>query len=450
MVSGEAQLDAVQKELNVAEALSLAMQLHQAGDLGNAETLYRRILRVAPDDPDALHFFGVLLHHRGRTRAALDLIEKSIALDSYHAGRFVNMGNVLVEIGRLPEAAWAYNRAIELDPNLADAFNNLGAVLKAQARVEEAATCYREAIQRDPQHVDAHTNLGNLLSSQGKVREAVGYYCKAITLAPGHPHAKKLLGIAYYTIGQSDAAADVFREWLASEPTNPVAEHMLAACSGENVPLRASNAYIESTFDAFAETFDEKLERLCYRAPQLIVEALARTCGGPEKRWVVLDAGCGTGLCGPLLAPYAQRLVGVDLSSRVLAKARGRDVYDETIKDELTAYLSRHADVFDLIASADTLVYFGSLQAAFNGAARALRPRGVLAFTVEELATEKRAFRINPHGRYSHSRAYLEETLRAAGFSVLLIDPAVLRMEGGDQVAGLTVAARKSAQEMPA
>ena len=90
----------------------------------------------------------------------------------------------------------------------------------------------------------------------------------------------------------------------------------------------------------------------------------------------VLDAGCGTGLCGPLLAPYARRLVGVDLSERMLDQARARDVYDELVKGELTEYLAASAGTFDAIVSADTLVYFGPLEAVAEAAERALRPGG--------------------------------------------------------------------------
>src|SRR4029450_3384975 len=102
---------------------------------------------------------------------------------------------------------------------------------------------------------------------------------------------------------------------------------------------RASDAYIEKTFDSFAASFDSKLAKLSYRAPELITEMLKRPGLPPSKSLDILDAGCGTGLCGPLLAPYARRLVGVDLSERMLAQARTRGVYDELVKGELTAYL---------------------------------------------------------------------------------------------------------------
>ena len=399
-----------------------------------------------------MHFLGVLLHRRDRSDAAIELIERSIVLNPGMPDRHNNLGNVLVERARPLEAAKAYREAIALDPDHADAWNNLGAVLRSQGRLEEAAQAYRKAIESNPEHADAHNNMGNLLSSLGRAKEAVDYYCKVITLTPNHPESRKLLGIAYYTIGKIDEAADVFRKWVAEEPDNPVAQHMYAACSGTDVPARASDAYVQSTFDAFAGTFDAKLGVLGYRAPQLVADAVARFCGPPAKALVVLDAGCGTGLCGPLIAPYASRLSGVDLSGGMLGRARERGVYDELIRAELTEYLRGQHQVFDAIISADTLVYFGALEPVIAAARGGLRSRGILAFTVEAAADDalEAGYRINPHGRYSHCRAYIEQALTAGGFGDVVIEPAILRNEGGSGVRGLVVGCRKLAAEEPA
>ena len=134
---------------------------------------------------------------------------------------------------------------------------------------------------------------------------------------------------------------------------------MLAACTGRDVPPRASQGFVVGIFDVFAASFESKLASLSYRAPALVAAMLEDSGLQPSKSLDVLDAGCGTGLCGPLVAPYARRLTGVDLSAGMLARAKEKNVYDALVQGELTEYLRGSSDAFDLIVSADTLVYFG-------------------------------------------------------------------------------------------
>ena len=426
--------------LSLDEAMSIALQLHRTGHLDDAAEIYRQILEQKPEYAPALHYSGVLAHQQGRSDEAIAKLVRSLEIDPDHADCYSNLCIVLREQGRLEEALVACRRALTIDPQHANAHNNLGGLLRAQGNTTEAEEAYRTAIALQPGHADAYTNLGNLLNAQKRTREAVVCFCKAITLNPKHAESRRLLGLAYCTLGELDKAQEVFERWLADEPDNPVPRHMLAACSGRDVPSRASDAYVESVFDTFAASFDSRLARLSYRAPALVVEMVA-DAGLPTARSLdVLDAGCGTGLCGPLMVPYARRLVGVDLSANMLAQARERNVYDELVKGELTAYLRGAAGAFDIIISADTLVYFGVLDDVIGAAAAALRPRGLLVFTVEELTDSDLVadYRIKPHGRYGHTRAYVERVLWASGLRAE-IARAELRMEGGVPVAGLVV-----------
>jgi predicted TPR repeat methyltransferase len=196
-------------------------------------------------------------------------------------------------------------------------------------------------------------------------------------------------------------------------------------------------------FDSFSKSFDSKLAMLGYRAPALVAVAVSECLGTAATGLKVLDAGCGTGLCAALLKPFAGWLTGIDLSDGMLAKARGRGLYDGLHQAELTAYMQQHVAHYDVVVSADTLVYFGALDEAVLAAAQALRPGGHLCFTVETLAeSETGDYRLQHHGRYAHSKAYLEAVLARAGFAVLKLDREVLRSEGGKPVAGWLVLAQ--------
>jgi predicted TPR repeat methyltransferase len=433
------------RALSLDEAASIAILLQQNEQWAAAADIYRSILEVAPDHPDALHYSGVLAHQRARSEHAVALIERSLELEPDRADWYSNLGIVLQDRLRLDKATAAYQRAIELDQDHANAHNNLGVVLRAQGKVVEAEAAYRAAIRANPEHPDAYNNLGVLLNGQKRPREAAVCFARVITFRPKDPEARRLLALAHCTLGEIDKAVGVFEEWLREEPDHPIALHMLAACSGHDVPPRASDAFVESTFDSFAASFDSKLAKLLYRAPALIAEMLTESNVEASKSLDVLDAGCGTGLCGPLIAPYARRLVGVDLSARMIAQAEARNVYDELVKRELVGYLGDSARAFDVIVSADTLVYFGPLDGVVAASANALRTGGQLIFTVEELidAGPDAGYSIRPSGRYCHTRPYLERVLEDAHLRPEIV-PAELRLEAGDPVPGLVVRATKA------
>jgi predicted TPR repeat methyltransferase len=440
------QSTATMRDFTLDEAMSLAIRLHKNEQFADAEEVYRRILELVPDHPDVLHFSGVLAHQLGKSDQAIALIERSLALVPDRADCYSNLGNIFQARGRLEEGVAAYQRAIELDPEHANSYSNLGVLQRAQGKLAEAEASYRHAIRLNPGHMDAYTNLGILMAAQDRLPEAIACYCRVITLQPSHPDARRLLAMAHTTVGEVDKARDIFDEWLREEPDNAIARHMLAACSGEQVPARASDGYIEAVFDNFAASFDSKLARLSYRAPALVAAMVTELPIEPSKSFDVLDAGCGTGLCGPSLAPYARRMVGVDLSARMLDQAKERHVYDALVKGELTEYLRDSVGAFDLIVSADTLVYFGPLDGAVGAAAAALRPGGRLIFTVEEWVDGAGEFCLNPHGRYTHTRRYVEQLLVDANLRPEIVG-ANLRTEGGLPVAGLVVRATKDSGE---
>ena len=433
------------RELTLEEAVSVSILLQKNRQLAEADAVYRRVLESAPDHPRALHYAGVLKHQQGRNGEALALIERSLALAPGEADWVSNLGIVLQSESRLDAAIAAYRRAITLDPRHANAHSNLGVLLRATGELAEAEAAYRAAIELHPEHIDAYTNLGILLNATQRTEEAAACYCKVITLRPKHREARKLLALAHCMLGESGKAVTIFEEWLAEEPDDPVARHMLAACSGRDVPQRASNGYVELAFDSFAETFEAKLAALSYRAPALVGSMLKAAGLQPAHRLDVLDAGCGTGLCGVLIAPYARRLTGVDLSEGMLAHARDKQVYHALVHADLTQYLRDHGEAFDLIVSADTLVYFGDLTDVLGAFATALRPKGLVVFTLEHAATagEDVEHRLEVHGRYSHGQRYVERLLAAAGLKSAIFE-AELRMEAGAPVAGLVVRAARN------
>ena len=396
------------KEMGRSERLMMAQDAHRAGKREQAEFLYQALLRKYPDDVDALHFLGLLHFQEGQQEKGISEVRRSLEIDSGNAHAWNNLGNMRVATRALPEAIEAYIRATELIPEMVQAWYNLG-------------ICYRRNRQ---------------------IEQSVNAFCKAIELQPADTVVYERFGILLYGLGRFKEAADVYRQWLKAEPGSPVARHMLSAMTGEAVPLRADDVYLKQLFDRFSGSFDEQLSALGYRAPELLSSAL--TAQLPDRgAAVILDAGCGTGLCGPLLRSVAGRLVGVDLSEGMLAKAREREVYDELVVGELVGFMRAHPGTFHAVISADTLVYFGALEEVCSAAWVCLLPGGLLAFTLERREEGEDPYRIEPHGRYSHRQDYVESVLVAAGFKLLEATHTTLRKERGTDVAGLLLLAQK-------
>jgi predicted TPR repeat methyltransferase len=430
-------------EITVDEAMALAVEYMKQGRFRDADAICRAMLDLEPGNADALHYSGVLAHKRGNNEEAIALIRQSLERAPEQPDWYSNLGIVLQSNDQFEAAMEAFRRAIALNPAHENALNNLGVLQRLFGQLEDAEASYRAVIGLNPNHQDVYLNLAVVLDQTGRVQEALTAYCKAITLRPAHPQAHRHLAIAYAEIGETQKAIEVCEEWVRHNPNDPRARHALAAHSGRNVPVRASDEFVQAVFDDFSGGFEAKLARLEYRAPTLVCEALAAVTEA-TRTLDVLDVGCGTGLCGPLLAPYARRLIGVDLSQGMLKLAGEKQVYTELIHAELTQYLQEHPGQFDVIVTADTLVYFGALEQVASAAAAALRPGGVLVFTVEEALQAELAesWTLCRHGRYAHGAEYVRRLLVEVGLEPH-IARAELRREAGLPVEGLVVRAIK-------
>ncbi len=431
------------KDLPQRQLLQRAVTLLRGGQLDQAEPLLVSILQRWPGYPDALHFLGVLEHIRGRSVEAVSLIRQAIARLPGEAGPLNNLGNVLVETQRYDEAEKAYRDCLAFQPNQIDALTNLATLLRKRRQHAEAETLSRRAVKAKPDFALAWYTLSLALVEQDKVDEALVAHGRGVALAPGQLQARNAMPKALVHRGRLEDAARLYRAWLAIEPDNPVVRHHLAACVGGTVPERASDAYVEKTFDAFAATFDANLAALDYRAPQLVTELLQSLLAPPSRQYAVHDLGCGTGLCGPLVREWARELSGCDLSQGMLAQAMRRRVYDRLDHAELVAHLQDNPRHFDVLICADTLCYFGELQQALTAAAAALKPGGHLVFTVEgSTAADGAPYSLQPHGRYAHHRGYVKRLLAQVGLRELTLREEQLRMEGGQPVMGWLVAAQ--------
>ncbi len=296
--------------------------------------------------------------------------------------------------------------------------------------------------------------LAEMLTFAGERTAAVDAYREHLATRPGDLDAMEHLAGVLARLGRVDEELTVRTEiaaitsdklGLRPEDRDAVIAFELASIGAIDAPAVAPPAYVAATFDIISEIFDDRLRRaLRYRGPEQVVERIAREHGGGDGSLVVCDAGCGTGLVGPLLRPYARLLRGVDLSPGMLEKARAREVYDDLVVAELTTFFLASPGAYDVITAADVFVYMGDIRPVFAAIAGALRPGGVFVSTLER-AEEEGSFVLHNAGRYAHSIDFLREAARGAGLEEISIEEEDLRREKGGAVRALIASLRRPA-----
>jgi predicted TPR repeat methyltransferase len=319
--------------------------------------------------------------------------------------------------------------------------------------------------------------LGKLLYEEGRLVESSAAYGTAHSLEPANAHFRRMArrtlflrqllegaavdaALATFASESDDEITELFEAAAAAligfdlrdaalrlasrrvelRPGSATARYLLASLTGGATPERSPDAYIVEEFDGFAQRFEAQLVGvLGYDVPDKLRVLLAevRGNGAPVD---VLDAGCGTGLCGPWLRPLARHLTGVDLSSGMLERARARGLYDTLVCEELTGFLERSAGAFDLVVATDVLIYFGDLRPLFAAATSAVRHGGLLAVSFETCEEGERSLR--PSGRFAHSASYVRAAA-GTGLETVTSSDTTLRREGKKRTPGQLLVLRR-------
>ena len=264
---------------------------------------------------------------------------------------------------------------------------------------------------------------------------------QVLEIAPNFAAAHALLGRSLAEQGAPEEAVRSLRQALDLEPDDALGVRLDLARLGAIAPGEAiSDGYVRALFDDYAPKFDRHLtSSLSYRGPELIADALRRACSKrirPCRFGLTLDLGCGTGLMAQALEGLCATIEGVDLSPRMLEKARGTKRYDRLHEGELVSFLrGRTSAEADLVLAADVFVYMASLDEAFREAHRVLRREGLFAFTVQAHGGE--GFILGEDSRYAHGASYLRELASAVGFTVVIFENVATREDRGQPVPGL-------------
>jgi tetratricopeptide (TPR) repeat protein len=207
-----------QPTFDIANAFQSAMQYHQTGDFPQADALYRKILQYEPNNPDVLHYLGLLLHQTGQNEAAVKLISQAIQICPAASPLYCNLGLVLQALGKLEAAVENYQKALSLQPDFVQAYFNLGNVLCTQGKLDEAIENYRQIISLNPNFSLVYKSLGRVFEQKNDLEVAKSNYQKAISLNPDDAEAYCNLAMTFRGQNRLDEMIENFQKAIAVKP----------------------------------------------------------------------------------------------------------------------------------------------------------------------------------------------------------------------------------------
>jgi predicted TPR repeat methyltransferase len=391
---------------------------------------------VASPQAERLFAEGVALHKRGLVAEAAASYANACAADPSHVAARFNLAVALHAGGRHREAESAYRQALALKPDLVQALNNLANLCLEHGRVAEALEALMRATKAAPAFAPPWNNLGNALLTMGRTAEAATHFAKALEIDPSFVEARMNLGRTLQTLGRPAEALPHLDAALAARPGDDSLRFLRDAAAGAR-PARPPDAFVSHLFDDMAARFDEHLVgTLGYRIPDRLAAVLGDWLDARARPRRALDLGCGTGLVGDALRGRHEEMHGVDLSPKMVEKARARRLYASVETGVLAGFLGARAPASaDLLVAADVFVYVGELAGVFAQAARVLAPGGRFAFSVEGGGAGE-GFALLPDGRYAHADGYVRTLAAASGLQVVHASPETIRAERGRPVAG--------------
>ncbi len=407
-----------------------------------AQHAFTKALEMAPLYADAWVSMGDLHFARKEKRLARAAFLKALAIDALTPGAWAGFCDTSSWVSR-----WIWRRRLSarealLRQRRRDKHPEAAAVISEAARLgkseyhAEAINVLRACLETCPGHVNATATLCALLAGLGNVEQGRRGLERLVQWWPSSASASYCLGAYLMTVGEKEAGIKMLQRSLALDPEDKANARFALSTLGVAPLPRLADAEVRGIFDAYADKFDHDLrDNLEYRVPEIIAARIA----GAGRRWpCMLDLGCGTGLCGVQMRAHVDRLIGVDLSEKMLRKAQTRRIYDVLQVGEAASYLERSSESFDLMIAADVLVYIGDVTALFGAVAARLARAGEFWFSVE--VSEREGVHITMSRRYQHSLGYLESSARAAGLRVKHQQPTDIRRHANEMQKGLLVA----------
>jgi predicted TPR repeat methyltransferase len=294
---------------------------------------------------------------------------------------------------------------------------------------------------------DRRFDFARDLQLTGDLSAAADLLSQAIELVPNFTSAWFTLGGIREELGEHRAAIAAYQKAQASDPADRHGAGLRLMRLGAEPVSGMPQAYVQTLFDQYAPRFEASLVGdLGYRGPALLFKAVLSVRSAARKPAFfkrAIDLGCGTGLAATAFARSVDHFIGVDLSPRMIERARATSLYAELeVADMLQGLRARQDASVDLVLAADAMVYVADLPPLLAEASRVLASGGLLAFTAETHGGE--GVVIGQGLRYAHAAGYVRDAVDSAGLGLALLENLSARNEDHAPVPGLVAIAAKT------
>jgi predicted TPR repeat methyltransferase len=409
----------------------LGMVLLRQGCAEDARGEFDVAVHIQPDSAEAWHLLGKACFACRSLEQAELAQKRALDLKIVYPEADHQLGLILHVLGRDEDSKAHLETALGLRPEDPQILADIAHIRSKKKDHRGAARMLERAVELRPDSFQLQWELSRVYWTLTDWQKTVDVLKKIIEMQPMLPMSHYLYGTALKELGSVEAAKAEMRRALDLGLRHPAAEFFANTLIGGHTAHSPSEVVID-LFDGYSANFEKNLvQDLKYQGHTMIEQAVLAV--GVTPPLDVLDAGCGTGLCGALFKPMARRLIGVDLAPKMIEKSRERNIYDELIVGDAAEVIRRYPAGLDLILAGDVLIYIGEADEIFDAAAMALRPGGLFAFTIE--TNDQDGVRLMPTQRYQHSTSYIRRLAEARGMRELHSSSHVLRIERGAPVA---------------
>jgi predicted TPR repeat methyltransferase/thioredoxin-like negative regulator of GroEL len=466
-------MEIVRETVDADALMTRVTQLIDQGRPGAARPLLAAVRRLARPSAGLSVLAARLALSEGTLDGAQADLDQALSANPGHPGLRKCRAQLRHRLGDLEGAVRDAAEAVILDRNDSSGKALLGALLLQLGRVADAVACLDEVVASTPLDVRSRDLLAQALTAGGDMDAALETLLDGIRIVPGacttrnaaillcirrrdfvqaedlaeqarldgvaDANTYALKGHALASLGRHDDATAAYQEAFKLAPADPRIAQLARTPS---VP----DDFVRVLFDAKADHFESDIIGLGYRIPGLVrrhvINFAEQADIGP-----VLDLGCGTGLLALVLSDLALGpFTGIDLSPRMLDRARDKGLYTTLLEARLPDALREDTAAWRLILAADLMCYFGPLEEMLSAVRIRMRPGGRFIFSVEELLPDhdgtipgNGAWALGRGGRYAHAMDYVAASADAQGFRCLSLRRETLRSEAGGAVDGLLI-----------